>query len=276
MTQVPDQQSVVTRLRVSGVQLLGLRVLKLTDELGRIACFAGLVAMSVVTPPIRIRRFVQELYKQGVLSLVIVCVCGLAVGMVLALQGYSTLVSFGATSSLGALVGQSLIRELGPVLTALLITGQAGSATTAEIGAMVVTEQLDGLRMMAIDPIHFVVTPKALAMIVAVPLLTALFIVCGIYGGYLVGVGLMHVDAGSYLPSLRDSANFRNHIAGSIVKSAVFGVLIGLISTYRGYNSARTAEGVSAATTSTVVITSVSILLFDYVVTALWTALWGV
>ena len=200
MSQIPDHEGIIPRLRISSVQLLGLRALKLTDELGQLACFTGWVAMSVFTPPIRYRRFVQELYKQGVLSLVIVCVCGLAVGMVLALQGYSTLVSFGATSSLGVLVGQSLIRELGPVLTALLVTGQAGSATAAEIGSMAVTEQLDGLRMMAIDPIHFVVTPKALAMFVAVPLLTALFILSGIYGGYLVGVGLLHVDVG-HLPA---------------------------------------------------------------------------
>jgi phospholipid/cholesterol/gamma-HCH transport system permease protein len=270
MTQFSIHPRDVTGVPLKGVQRLGLSGLNLVDELGRFAGFAGWMAVCVVTPPIRWRRFVQELYKEGVQSLAIVCVCGLAVGMVLALQGYSTLVTFGATSQLGVLVGQSLIRELGPVLTALLITGQAGSATTAEIGTMVVTEQLDGLRMMAIDPVHFVVTPKTLAMIVAVPLLTALFIISGIYGGYLVGVGLLHVDAGTYLPGLRDSVNFPNHIAGSIVKSLVFGLLIGLISTYRGYHCPRTAEGVAAATTSSVVTGSVSILLFDYVVTAIW------
>ena len=135
---------------------------------------------------------------------------------------------------------------------------------------MVVTEQLDGLRMMAIEPVHMVVTPKALAMIVAAPLLTTLFILCGIYGGYVIGVGVMHIDAGAYMSSLRDSVSFRDDLAGSFVKSAVFGVLIGLISTYRGYTSARTAEGVSAATTSSVVVGSVSILLFDYIVTAFW------
>jgi phospholipid/cholesterol/gamma-HCH transport system permease protein len=253
-----------------GVRALGRRALAATDDLGSMGVFALWVVRCAVTPPIRGRRFVEELYNQGVLSLVIVCVSGLAVGMVLGLQGYSTLVRFGAESSLGALVGLSLIRELGPVITGLLVTGRAGSATAAEIGSMAVTEQLDGLRMLAIDPVHLIVTPKALAMVAAVPLLTALFIVCGVYGGYVVGVGVMHVDAGAYMSSLRDSVTFRDDVAGSIVKSIAFGVLIGLISTFRGYTSARTAEGVSAATTATVVVGSVSILLFDYVVTALW------
>ena len=142
------------------------------------------------------RPFVEEVFKLGVLSLVIICVCGIAVGMVLGLQGYNTLVRFGAEQSLGAVVGLSLIRELGPVLTALLATGRAGSATAAEIGTMVVTEQLDGLRMMSVDPVHYVVMPKALAMIVVMPLLSALFIVCGLFGGYLVGVRLMGLDGG--------------------------------------------------------------------------------
>ena len=134
------------------------------------------------------RHVVDELYKLGVLSLLIICVCGLAVGMVLGLQGYNTLVRFGAAQSLGAVVGLSLIRELGPVLTALLVTGRAGSATAAEIGTMVATEQLDGLRMMSVDPVDYVVTPRAVAMMLVMPLLSALFIVCGIFGGYLVGV----------------------------------------------------------------------------------------
>jgi phospholipid/cholesterol/gamma-HCH transport system permease protein len=197
-------------------------------------------------------------------------VCGVAVGMVLGLQGYNTLARFGATESLGAVVGLSLIRELGPVLTALLATGRAGSATTAEIGTMVATEQLDGLRMMSIDPIHLVVTPKALAMIVVMPLLSALFIVCGLFGGYLVGVRLMGLDGGSYISGLESAVDFRDDILGSLLKALLFGVLVGLIATYRGYTSAPTSAGVSAATTSTVVVASVSILISDYFFTALW------
>jgi phospholipid/cholesterol/gamma-HCH transport system permease protein len=249
---------------------LGTLALRFVDDLGRLAGFSGRVGRAIVTPPTRVRAFLDELYKLGVLSLVIITVCGLAVGMVLGLQGYNTLARFGATNSLGAVVGLSLIRELGPVLTALLATGRAGSATTAEIGTMVATEQLDGLRMMSIDPVHFVVMPRATAMVVVMPLLSGLFIVMGLFGGYLVGVGLMGVDGGSYLSSLQSSVDFRDDVLGSLVKALVFGVLTGLIATYRGYTSAPTSAGVSASTTSTVVVGSVTILLVDYVITALW------
>ena len=255
---------------VSAVQNLGALSIRFVEQLGSLTTFAGHILRALLTPPIRARRFVEELFKLGVLSLVIICVCGLAVGAVLGLQGYNTLVRFGATESLGAVVGLSLVRELGPVLTALLATGRAGSATTAEIGTMVATEQLDGLRMMSVDPIHFVVTPKALAMIAVMPLLAALFILFGLFGGYLVGVHLMGVDGGSYLTSLESSVDFQNDIAGSLLKALVFGVLVGLIATYRGYTCAPSSAGVSSATTSTVVVSSVSILIFDYFITALW------
>jgi len=249
---------------------LGWAGLRFVEELGRMARFTAGIGSATVRRPIRIGRFVDELFKLGVLSLIIICLCGTAVGAVLGLQGYNTLVRFGAADSLGAVVGLALIRELGPVLTALLVTGRAGSATTAEIGTMVVTEQLDGLRMMSVDPVHYVVTPKALAMIAVMPLLSALFILFGIFGGYLIGVRVMGLDPGIYLTSLQDAVDFPNDVAGSLLKAAVFGVLVGLIATYRGYTTAPTSAGVSAATTSTVVIASVSILLFDYVVTALW------
>jgi len=249
---------------------LGWAGLRFVEELGRMARFTAGIGSATVRRPIRIGRFVDELFKLGVLSLIIICLCGTAVGAVLGLQGYNTLVRFGAADSLGAVVGLALIRELGPVLTALLVTGRAGSATAAEIGTMVVTEQLDGLRMMSVDPVHYVVTPKALAMIAVMPLLSALFILFGIFGGYLIGVRVMGLDPGIYLTSLQDAVDFPNDVAGSLLKAAVFGVLVGLIATYRGYTTAPTSAGVSAATTSTVVIASVSILLFDYVVTALW------
>jgi phospholipid/cholesterol/gamma-HCH transport system permease protein len=252
------------------VQDLGWAATRFVIDLGGLAGFAAHIARSVLTPPIRIRSFLDELFKLGVLSLVIICVSGVAVGMVLGLQGYNTLVRFGASESLGAVVGLSLIRELGPVLTALLTTGRAGSATTAEIGTMAATEQLDGLRMMSVDPVHLVVTPKALAMIVVMPLLSALFIVCGLFGGYAVGVGLMGIDAGTYISTLESAVDFRDDIVGSLLKALVFGILVGLIATYRGYTSAPTSAGVSAATTSTVVVASVSILVFDYFITALW------
>jgi phospholipid/cholesterol/gamma-HCH transport system permease protein len=219
---------------------------------------------------VRTRLFIKEVHKLGVLSLSIVMISGLAVGMVLSMQGYNTLVDFGATGSLGAMVGLSLIRELGPVLTGLLVTGRAGSATTAEIGTMVATEQLDGLRMMSVNPVDLVVVPRALAMAFVMPLLSALFIVSGIFGGYLVGVHVMGVDAGSYMSSLQSAVEFRADVIGSIFKAFIFGMLTGLIATYRGCTAAPTSAGVSSATTSTVVIGSVSILIFDFFITALW------
>jgi phospholipid/cholesterol/gamma-HCH transport system permease protein len=171
---------------------------------------------------------------------------------------------------LGAVVGLSLVRELGPVLTALLFTGRAASAMAAEIASMVTTGQLDGLRMMSVDPIDFVVSPKALAMLAVMPLLNALFIVFAVFGGYLIGVSYLGLDGGQYVTSLEEAVDFDNDIAGSLLKSVIFGGLIGIIATYRGYTSEPTAAGVSAATTGTVVAASVCVLLIDYVITALW------
>ena len=252
------------------VQDLGFLALRFVEDLGKLAIFTSQILVALVTPPVRLREFSNEMFKLGVLSLIIICVSGLSVGMVLGLQGYNTLVRFGAEQSLGAVVGLSLIRELGPVLTALLATGRAGSATAAEIGTMVATEQLDGLRMMSINPVHLVVTPKATAMIVVMPLLAGLFIVCGLLGGYVVGVGLMGLDGGTYMSSLQSAVDFYDDVLCSLLKALIFGALVGLIATYRGYTSAPTSEGVSAATTSTVVVASVSVLIFDYFITALW------
>jgi phospholipid/cholesterol/gamma-HCH transport system permease protein len=255
---------------IKRISHVGYWITECVQQLGAIAVFAAAILRATLTPPLRWGGFVRELHKLGVLSLIIICFCGIVVGMVLGLQGYHMLSRFGAEQSLGAMVGLSLIRELGPVLTALLVIGRAGSATAAELGAMVATEQFDGLRMLSIDPVHLVIKPKMLAMVFVVPLLTALFILCGLFGGYVAGVALMSGDPGSYMASLRSSVDFHNDVAGSLVKSGVFGALIGLIATFRGYNSKPTAEGVSASTTSTVVIASVAILLADYVITALW------
>lgn len=255
---------------ITGIATLGAKSLDFIDQLGRMAVFTTRIGACTLRPPLRFRLFVDEIYKLGVLSLVIISVCGLAVGMVLGLQGYNTLVRFGAEEALGAVVGLSLVRELGPVLTALLVTGRAGSATTAEIGTMVATEQLDGLRMMSIDPIDYVVRPKAQAMTVVMPMLSALFISCGLFGGYLVGAGLLGIDPGTYLTSMESSISFADDVVGSLIKAVVFGLLVGLVSTFRGYNAVPTSAGVSRATTSTVVTASVAILISDYFITALW------
>src|SRR5215831_16181896 len=183
---------------VSAIRLLGSTTTRMVGDLGAMGLFLLEVARDAVTPPWRLRNVVDEVYKLGFLSLLIICISGLAVGMVLGLQGYNTLERFGATQSLGAVVGLSLVRELGPVLTALLVTGRAGSATAAEIGTMVATEQLDGLRMMSVDPVDLVVTPKAIAMVFVMPMLSTLFILCGLAGSYMIGVGLMGLDGGTY------------------------------------------------------------------------------
>lgn len=248
---------------------IGSRVMLFIEETGRVAAFAGRILAAACSRPARFGRFTDEVFHLGVLSLIIICVSGLAVGAVLGLQGYNTLERFGATDSLGTVVGLSLIRELGPVLTALLATGRAGSATTAEIGTMAATEQLDGLRMMSVNPIHYVVMPKAIAMIFVMPLLSALFIVCGIAGGYFVGV-YWGIDPGSYMTGLESAVTFEDDVLGSLLKSFIFGVLVALIATYRGFTSVPTSAGVSAATTTTVVEASVIILIFDYFITALW------
>ena len=252
------------------VRNLGRQTLVWVTDVGALGVFGGQTALAAVTPPFRLRRLLAAVYDVGVLSLIIICISGATVGAVLGLQGYVNLSRFGATSALGSFVGLVLVRELGPVLTSLLVTGRAGSAIAAEIGSMVATEQIDGLRMMSVDPVGFVVAPKAIAMLIAMPLLSALFIVFGLGGAYLVGVELLGVDGGSFVSGLEASLDFRDDVAGSVLKSLVFGALVGLIATYRGYTAAPNAEGVSRATTTTVVVASVTTLIFDYIITALW------
>ena len=252
------------------VTALGASALRLVEGLGRMAVFFWVMVRALFRPPLRPRTLLREIYDVGVLSVALVCGAGFAVGMVLGLQGHHTLVRFGAEQALGTMVGLSLIRELGPVLTGLLVTGRAGSAMTAEIGAMVVTEQLDGLRMMSVDPVHYVVMPKGLAMSLAMPLLSTLFILFGVAGGYAVGVVYLGLDGGTYVSALENSVEFYDDVLQSFVKAGVFGILLGVIGSYRGFTSERNAAGVSRATTSTVVTTSVWILVSDYFITALW------
>ena len=254
----------------AAVETLGRGVIEWIAGLGQMAAFAAQIARAVMVPPLRGALIRSAIFDSGVLSLALICASGLTVGFVLGLQLYNTLSRFGAEESLGTAVGLSLIRELGPVLTGLLVAGRAGSATTAEIGAMKATEQLDGLRMMAIDPIHFVVMPRAVALTLVMPLLSTVFVLCGIAGAYLIGVELLGLDSGSYLASLENSIRFREDVLQSLVKSLVFGLLLAWIATWRGFSCAPHAAGVSRATTSTVVTASVCILLADYVLTALW------
>jgi phospholipid/cholesterol/gamma-HCH transport system permease protein len=218
------------------------------------------------------RRFsltIREIYFAGVLSLIIILVSGLFVGMVLGLQGYDTLVRYGSSEALGVLVSLSLVRELGPVVAALLFASRAGSAITAEIGLMKATEQLSAMEMMAVDPIARVVAPRFWAGVISMPLLAALFSAMGVFGGYLVGVRLIGVDEGSFWSQMQAAVDFREDILNGITKSLVFGVAVTWIAVFEGYDAPPTAEGVSGATTRTVVTSSLAILALDFVLTAL-------
>jgi phospholipid/cholesterol/gamma-HCH transport system permease protein len=252
------------------IRNLGAVSSRLLAQLGRVANFGGSLVGCMARPPTRFGFFIHALFDTGVLSVALISLSGFTVGMVLGLQLYTTLSRFGAAEGLGAVVGLSLVRELGPVLTALLVTGRAGSAITAEIGAMKATEQLDGLRMMAINPIHFVAMPRALALMLAMPLLNGIFITLSIAGAYVVGVTLQGLDGGVYLSGLESAVLFSEDVGQSLLKSVVFGMLLGLIATYKGHACAPDSAGVARATTSTVVTASVCILLSDYVITALW------
>jgi phospholipid/cholesterol/gamma-HCH transport system permease protein len=218
---------------------------------------------------LRPRLLVQQVYSVGVLSLIIIVLSGSFVGMVLALQGFRTLVRFGAEESLGVFVALVIVRELGPVVTALLFAGRAGSALAAEIGLMRATDQLSAMEMMAVDPMRRVIAPRFLAGVIAMPLLSGIFCVMaiGIAGGHAIGVELLGVDSGSYWSQIRSSVEI-NDIAQSFIKAAVFGATVSWIAVYQGYHAAPTSEGVSRATTSTVVVSSLSILALDFILTA--------
>lgn len=236
--------------------------------LGFCTRFLGGVLVSSGTCLRRPGLVIKEMFFIGVQTLLIILVSGLFVGLVLGLQMYNTLERFGADSAVGTVVALSLVRELGPVLSALLFTGRAGSAVTAEIGLMKVTEQLNAMEMMAVQPIARVIAPRFWAGIFSLPLLTSIFNVAGIFGGYLVTVHLLGVDPGSFWSQMQSSVDFREDVMNGIIKSIVFAVTVILIAVFEGYNATPTAEGVSSATTRTVVISSLSILGLDFILTA--------
>jgi len=251
------------------LQSLGRVGLRTFERLGRGHIFMAYVLAGVPEIVVRWRLIIQQIYAVGVLSLVIIVVSGLFVGMVLGLQGYNTLVDFGAEESLGVLVALSLVRELGPVVSALLFAGRAGSALTAEIGLMKVTEQLSAMEMMAIDPLRRVVAPRFLAGIISMPLLAAMFSAVGVYGGYFIGVGLLGVDEGAFWSQMQDAVDLREDIFNGVIKSSVFGVAVTWIAVFEGYDTVPTSEGISRATTRTVVNSSLAILGLDFILTAL-------
>ena len=248
---------------------LGRRALSFFERLGRGHLFLMQVLAGVPSVLLRPRLVIQQIYSVGVLSLIIILVSGLFVGMVLGLQGYNTLSDFGAAESLGVLVALSLVRELGPVVAALLFGGRAGSALTAEIGLMKATEQLSGMEMMAVDPLKRVIAPRFVAGTLAMPLLAAIFSAIGVMGGYFVGVGLLGVDDGAFWSQMQARVDLYKDVMNGVIKSAVFGFVASWIAVYEGYDAVPTSEGVSRATTRTVVHTALAVLGLDFVLTAL-------
>jgi phospholipid/cholesterol/gamma-HCH transport system permease protein len=252
--------------------------LKLLQELGRslVDALAGLggvtrflLRMLMRTPPalLRFDLIIRQIFNSGALSLVIIMLSGLFVGMVLGLQGFQLLQRFGSEEALGTAAAIGLLRELSPVITALLFAGRAGTALASELGLMRATDQLTAMEMMAVDPIQRVVVPRFLGGVVAMPLLSLIFSVIGLYGAQLVGVQLMGVDSGSFWSQMQAGVSYRDIMQG-IVKSCIFGIACSLIAVYQGYYAEPTAEGVGLATTRTVVTSAVVILFLDYLLTS--------
>ncbi len=247
---------------------LGHKVLSGISEMGALAIMLINALSWAFIPPLRIRDIFKQMEFIGVKSVFIVLLTGLFTGGVLALQSYYAFRKFGGESLLGATVALSMTRELGPVLTALMVTARAGSAIAAELGTMRVTEQIDALAVMAINPIKYLVVPRIIAGILVVPILTAINDFIGIVGGYIVGVGLLKINPGIFMAKMTDLVELSD-IFNGLFKSVCFGLLLTLIGCYKGYNTSGGAEGVGRATTEAVVISSISILIGDYILTSL-------
>ncbi|EKD54475.1 MAG: hypothetical protein ACD_60C00079G0028 [uncultured bacterium] len=256
------------------IALLGRYSIDLLQDCGK----AGLLLYGTLVRWPNVRKgfplVLQQIYAEGILSLVIIIVSSLFIGMVVALQGYHTLAKFGASAELGPLVALSVVRELGPVVTALLFAGRAGSAVTAEIGLMKATEQLASMEMMAVDPLQRVISPRLWGGFISMPLLTIIFNAMAIYGAYLVGVKWLGLDAGAFWSNMQASVDFRLDIVNGIIKSVVFGFVIVWISVYQGYFAKPTSAGIASATTCTVVYSSLAVLGLDFVLTTMMIGGW--
>jgi phospholipid/cholesterol/gamma-HCH transport system permease protein len=254
------------------IESLGKAAIAYFEKLGHRFLFLSQVCGWAVRPPLRFFEVIRQVHFIGVRSLFVIILTAAFTGMVLGMQGFYTLKKFGSEGLLGAAVALSIIRELGPVLTALMVTGRAGSAISAEIGIMRISEQLDALDTMALSPLKYVVSPKVLAMIISVPLLTAIFDVIGIVGGYVVGVKMLGVSGGAFIGGMETSVAWKDVYSG-IVKSLSFAVLVSWICCFEGFfvdlYSGHGAEGVSQATTTAVVLSSVTVLVWDYFITSI-------
>lgn len=251
------------------LQQLGAAAINQISGFGR----AGLMLFGALLGKPDLRKgfplLIKQLYVVGVLSLLIILVSGLFIGMVLALQGYTVLVKFGAEQMLGPLVALSLLRELGPVVAALLFAGRAGSALTAEIGLMKATEQLSSMEMMAVDPLRRIIAPRFWAGVISLPMLAMIFTAVGILGGHLVGVDWLGVDGGGYWSAMQANVDLHEDVFNGIIKSVVFALIVTWIALHKGFDAVPTSEGISTATTQTVVTASLAVLGFDFILTAL-------
>jgi phospholipid/cholesterol/gamma-HCH transport system permease protein len=245
------------------VAALGEKTIDVLAGMGRMMNILIAALVGAFTPPFRVGRIIRQMHFMGWRSLLVVVLTGAFSGMVLGLQGYYTLSKFGATAMLGPAVALSLIREIGPVLCALVVTGRAGSAVAAEIGIMRITDQIDALSVMALNPIKYLITPNILAGVITLPLLTAIADVIGIYGGYLVGVQLLGVGQGVYFGEMQNFVGMHDIKIG-LYKSLSFGLIMSWVCCYKGYYTRYGAEGASKATTEAVVMSSVWILICDY------------
>jgi len=249
---------------------LGKAVIDIAEGWGRSWIFFIRIIQALVTTPFRWQLFLTQVLQIGVNSSLVICLIGFFTGAVLAVQGEYTLAKFGATAFTGSAVALSLIRELGPVLTALMVIGRAGSAVTAELGIMRITEQIDALRSMAVDPIRYLMVPRFLAGVVTMPLLASLCIVMGIFGGYVVGVGILGLSSGTFMSQMI-SAVTTTDVASGLIKSVFFGIIFGWVACYKGYTCGFGAVGVNKATTQSVVTASVAVLVIDYFLSSILT-----
>lgn len=259
---------------LSVIQIIGRYSIHQCQQIGRSGIFLTRVLIRRPRPAKTIPLIIHELYNLGVLSLVIIVLSGLFIGMVVGLQGHTILVKFSAEQELGQLIALSVARELGPVVTALLFAGRAGSALTAEIGLMKTTEQLDSMEMIGVDPLWRIVCPRFWAGCIAMPTLALIFSAVAVLGGYFIGVQWLDIDAGAFWTNMQDAVSFRVDIVNGVIKSVAFGIVVTWIAIYQGYDTVPTAEGVGRATTRTVVYASLAVLGLDFVLTAIMLGGW--
>jgi phospholipid/cholesterol/gamma-HCH transport system permease protein len=253
---------------IDRLQALGHDTLSRLGALGRSGIFLFQALVAVPNPRVGFPLLLRQLHSVGVLSLIIIVVSGLFIGMVLSLQGYTILVDYGSEQAVGQMVALSLVREMAPVVTALLFAGRAGSALTAEIGLMKTTEQLSSMEMIGVDPLRRIVAPRFWAGFYSLPLLSMIFSVVGVWGGLLVGVEWLGIYEGSFWSNMQAAVDFREDVLNGVIKAVVFGFVVTWIAVFEGYDCVPTSEGISQATTKTVVYSSLAILGLDFLLTA--------